>query len=140
VSGWYKRKTQWIICGLSLLVAVGLNVNTISIADRLIHDNTVRTAVAAQAAKADLTADSKGLNQAADNISQVQKLGLPLGWGKKDGDAAQADLKHHFWRTIGGWLLTFIALSLGAPFWFDTLSKLARLRNTGPPESTHPAQ
>jgi hypothetical protein len=25
---------------------------------------------------------------------------------------------------------------LGAPFWFDTLSKLARLRTTGNPEGT----
>jgi len=26
-----------------------------------------------------------------------------------------------------------VALSFGAPFWFDTLSKLARLRNSGAP-------
>jgi hypothetical protein len=34
VSGWYKRQTQIIICALSLLVAVGLNINTVSIAER----------------------------------------------------------------------------------------------------------
>jgi hypothetical protein len=32
---------------------------------------------------------------------------------------------------LSGLLLTAIALSLGAPFWFDTLSRLTRVRNTG---------
>ena len=30
-----------------------------------------------------------------------------------------------------GWLLTAALLMLGAPFWFDLLSKLVSLRNTG---------
>jgi hypothetical protein len=32
-------------------------------------------------------------------------------------------------------VITVFALMLGAPFWFDTLSKLARLRTTGKPEA-----
>ena len=32
-----------------------------------------------------------------------------------------------------GLTLTAVAISFGAPFWFDTLSKLARLRNSGAP-------
>jgi hypothetical protein len=32
-----------------------------------------------------------------------------------------------------GFLLTVIALSLGAQFRFDVLNKIARLRSTGPP-------
>ena len=42
-------------------------------------------------------------------------------------------------RTLGGWLLTVAAISLGAPFWFDTLSRLSRLRSTGKPETPLPA-
>ncbi len=129
VSGWYKRKTQIIICVLSLLVAVGLNVNTIGIADRLAHDESIRATVVQQAAKSQ-PQPGASLKTAANDI---QKLGLPIGWSKTNGDPSRADFKHHFWRTTGGWLITFIALSLGAPFWFDTLSKLSRLRNTGPP-------
>jgi hypothetical protein len=33
--------------------------------------------------------------------------------------------------SIPGWLLTALALSLGAPFWFDLLNKLIRIRATG---------
>jgi hypothetical protein len=132
VSGWYKRKTQIVICLLSLLVAVGLNVNTVSVADRLINDDSLRSAVVQEAVKSPLKS-GETLNDVADQITQVQKLGIPFGWNKAPGDPADADLSHHLGRTIGGWLLTFLALSLGAPFWFDALSKLAGLRNTGPP-------
>ena len=31
-----------------------------------------------------------------------------------------------------GWLLTAFAVSFGAPFWFDALSKLGSLRTSGP--------
>jgi hypothetical protein len=44
-----------------------------------------------------------------------------------------------WFRNLGGWFLTFVAISLGAPFWFDTLSRLSRLRNTGKPETPLPA-
>jgi len=38
---------------------------------------------------------------------------------------------------ILGWLLTAVALSLGAPFWFDTLGRLVKLRGAGTrPEDT----
>jgi hypothetical protein len=55
--------------------------------------------------------------------------------------------------TIAGWLLTALAISMGASFWFDLLSKVIRLRAagqkpaaaidtntglTGPPSSTQP--
>ncbi len=33
-----------------------------------------------------------------------------------------------------GWLLTIAAVTLGAPFWFDTLSRFINLRGSGPAE------
>jgi hypothetical protein len=35
------------------------------------------------------------------------------------------------WETFLGWLITAMAITLGAPFWFDLLSKLVSLRGTG---------
>lgn len=37
-----------------------------------------------------------------------------------------------------GWLFTAIAVSFGAPFWFDALSKLVNMRNSGKKPSTVP--
>ena len=34
---------------------------------------------------------------------------------------------------IAGLLVTAFALTLGAPFWFDLLGKVSRLRGSGPP-------
>ncbi len=34
-------------------------------------------------------------------------------------------------RILLGWLLTGLAISMGAPFWFDLLGKLIKVRNTG---------
>ena len=33
--------------------------------------------------------------------------------------------------SILGWLITALAISLGAPFWFDLLTKLVNIRGTG---------
>jgi hypothetical protein len=33
--------------------------------------------------------------------------------------------------TLAGWLLTAVAVSFGAPFWFDALNKLGSLRTAG---------
>jgi hypothetical protein len=66
-------------------------------------------------------------------LEEVKELNLPLGWSSADPlrDPASG---------LAGWLLkllglavTVLALSLGAPFWFDLLSRVARLRSTGPP-------
>jgi hypothetical protein len=41
---------------------------------------------------------------------------------------------------LPGWLLTVAAISVGAPFWFDTLQRFVNIRGTGkPPEQKKPA-
>jgi hypothetical protein len=35
------------------------------------------------------------------------------------------------WRKVFSFFITAVAIGLGAPFWFDTLSKLTKLRSTG---------
>ncbi len=40
-------------------------------------------------------------------------------------------------ETFVGWLITAFAIMLGAPFWFDLLSKLISLRGVGTKESTN---
>ncbi|HYF29598.1 MAG TPA: hypothetical protein VD993_00615 [Chitinophagaceae bacterium] len=35
-------------------------------------------------------------------------------------------------KKLAGWLITAVAITIGAPFWFDLLQKLVRIRGTGP--------
>lgn len=84
---------------------------------------------------------------------------LGLGWDKRDPLSAQSSAFSHYWqkklptavfnpiygslthpRYILGFILTALAISLGAPFWFDLLNKLVSLRAAGTkPEKAPPA-
>jgi hypothetical protein len=66
-------------------------------------------------------------------------LSLPVGWDRKDPRTVPAD----FWgwlRKVGGWLLTAFAVSLGAPFWFDLLSRFMVVRATVKPHEKSPEE
>lgn len=72
------------------------------------------------------------LTEVEKQISEVQGLGLPLGWGNvklPDGRSAV----YYLYYPVG-WLLTAIAVSLGAPFWFDLLNKFMVVRSTVKPQ------
>jgi hypothetical protein len=123
VSGWYKRWAQRITCGIAIAVTIVLNVNAVKITETLANEPTVRAAVVAQAESSrepDGTAAGEGAETA---VKELKSLKLPILWNKSTKDF-NASL-------IIGWLITAIAISLGSPFWFDALSKLARLRTTG---------
>jgi hypothetical protein len=64
-----------------------------------------------------------------NNIDNVNSL-LAIGWkpgGFTNDDNFQA-------VSIIGWLLTALAISMGAPFWFDLLNKLMQLRGSIAPK------
>jgi hypothetical protein len=128
VSGWYKRWAQRVTCIVAVVVTVALNVSAVRVAETLANDQTVRGAIAARAESA--TGDATAAGQNAEYaVKTLDSLKLPILWNDAT-DEVNASL-------VAGWLVTFIAISLGAPFWFDALSKLARLRTTGKkPEAT----
>jgi len=130
VSGWYKRHIQAILWAIAILVVVFLNVDTLRIAQTLWKDPTTRAALVAQAD----TAVQQGKPPPAVG-NALSDLALPLGWKLHFGKGSQ-EIPNHPLGVIAkliGLLLTAAALSLGAPFWFDLLSKFMRVRGTGPP-------
>jgi hypothetical protein len=73
------------------------------------------------------------------NLLRLQGLGLPVGWNT-DVENRWPGWRLHgseFWsewskltRIHGlGWLLTALAISLGAPLWFDLLNKFMVVRS-----------
>ena len=127
-SGWYKRRIRALSLGVGLVVAVTFNADTIHIATRLWEDPGLRVAVANVAAKAaaDCTGEKPSECAALNDLPALEaKLrAFPLGW--HSGAAPELPL------ALGGWVLTALALSLGAPFWFDALNKLNIVRASGP--------
>lgn len=56
----------------------------------------------------------------------------------KTGTYAYKDKSAYFWDHFWGYLLTALAVSLGATFWFDTLNKLVKLRSSIQPADAPP--
>ncbi len=144
VSGWYKRQAQWITLAIALVITAIANADTIAIANALSTNTTLRAAIVAQAqvfagrqpepsstARPDTAAAAQdsALQQLASRlgakITDLERLGLPFGW-KADSYRSQITAPKVF-----GLLLTTLALSLGAPFWFDMLSKIIAVRASG---------
>ena len=147
VSGWYKYRTQWTLFWIGLALAVGLNAGTIRIVKALSTSPTLRQAIvaAAPSVKQPETKDGtrtfqsefKDLN---DSMSELEGIGIPLGWtGTCNTGAGGACMPLSDWiQTLAGWLLTAIAVSLGAPLWFDLLNKFMVVRSTVKPrEKSH---
>jgi hypothetical protein len=155
VSGWYKYRTQWILFWVGLVLAVSMNADTIGIVRQLSKDSTLRQSIvaAAQATRDPMSSkDSAGepidkrIKAAKNSFDEISDLGVPIGWPQGDPTAktpGEKIAKCFDWITgrpsmLLGWLLSAIAISLGAPFWFDALNRIMVVRSTVKPrEKSH---
>jgi hypothetical protein len=136
VSGWYRKRIQKVLWVLAFAVAFTLNADSLQIAKRLWVDPTQRAAIVNQAQNA--TSKTTGETNPSKELGS---LPVPLGWhlasSRRDPQGFPFYEKWSMaWALIAkliGLTLTAVAITFGAPFWFDTLSKLARLRNSGAP-------
>jgi len=161
-TGWYKRQAQSLTLIIGLLLAVIFNVDTIEIVHKLSNDKvsteklTEMAATFMQTHQVDrvshdtLPADTlinrfqTLMNQDAKNTTML----LGLGWKNPPRifpltlhriAKAYVKITHHP-RRILGWFITAIAISFGAPFWFDLLGKFINIRVAGAkPSSSSPA-
>ena len=146
ISGWYKRWAKFILGIVGLVLAIVVNVDAVRIAHTLYVDEPVRQAVVAQATADTACADEPDpaeKRQCVENLAaSLDESGLPLWY---PAGCSLSDLSHcwkwadddrpdgrMFLVKLAGWLLVAFAVSFGAPFWFDALSKLGSLRTSGP--------
>jgi hypothetical protein len=144
VSGWYKRRTQWILLLIGIVLSVAMNVNSIGIATALLRNAPLRQAVVAQAEK--IVADS-AIPEAnfQKQRAMIDSLGLPIGWGygyhgPPEAQWGNPDTVWGLLTPMVGWLLTAFAVTLGAPFWFDLLNKVMVIRSTVKPHEKSPEE
>jgi hypothetical protein len=170
VSGWYKRKTQVANVILAVVLTVAVNADSILIVRSLSSDSAVRAALVAQAQamvrerpapQTDQPGVASGtsVSDLEARIDKLTSLGVPVGWtdepdhayrrwpGWLPEDRGVAVAWAAVWRDtiryhLLGWLLTALAASLGAPFWFDILKKIITIRSAGkiPEEKLEPAR
>lgn len=130
VSGWYKRRVQLILFVIAVAVVCALNADTLTAARVLWRDDATRAAVVTRAEAA-----AQGTTGDVNVQETVKDLDLPLGWKLSFGDeSTQLPNDVMTWLAkFVGLALTIGAVMLGAPFWFDLLSKIVRVRSTGAP-------
>ena len=143
VSGWYKRRTQTSLFVIAAIVTLLFNADALQVGRALWNDDAIRAAVVAQAQSAVETGDgeanqAEGVSQSAEDLAQevadVRSLELPLGWSTDPDDPRWFDSVAGGVGKLIGLLATVLALTLGAPFWFDLLGRVSRVRSTGKPE------
>ena len=121
VAGWYKRQAKVMIFVIAATVTLATNASSIHMAEEFWRNDALRTQIAAQAQVASQTDGVTGLE--ASNLESLEAF--PIGW--KGAPTGTLD----WLKTLLGWIITIAAVSLGAPFWFDLLGKVANLRGSG---------
>ncbi|MCS0616744.1 hypothetical protein NX783_28800 [Massilia kyonggiensis] len=119
MSGAYKRRQMLISLLLALLLAILFNIDSIHLFRTLWQ----------QPALAAHLHDAPG---ALDPAVFDALMALPIGWTRFP-PVPSAD----FALQAAGWIVTASTALFGAPFWFDLMQRVVRMRSTGTrPEET----
>lgn len=153
-SGWYKRKAQTIALIVSTIFVILANVDTINLANSLSSNPNARAkmveiaqrqvdAAKEATAKPAAPAENTGSATATDPVkvakdrsekaaealakanTDLSSAGVQLGWKAYPTDC------NNWVSKIIGLLISILAISLGAPFWFDMLSRIMQVRAAG---------
>lgn len=147
LSDIYKRWAQLFLFIIGLAIALYFNINSLAIAKTLATNPTLRETVVAQAStlvqnnnpnapQSSLTCGTQTFDStkadAAVNYTkcEIDLMALPVGWSggiifPKDAVQYQNE------NALVGILITALAASLGAPFWYDLIKMLIGMRSSG---------
>lgn len=157
VSGWYKRRTSLITFIVGLVLATIFNVDSFQIVNKLSKDPKAREQYVQLAGQ--LAADTTFANDSTVRDSLIKNLNTLQLYASQSIDVLGTKrinctanttstavmtngksmssrhcwlkaLWYSSWDNFWGCLITAIALSLGAPFWFDLLNKIVKLRGS----------
>jgi hypothetical protein len=145
VTGWYKRNTQFVMLAIAFALAFGSGFDSIGIARQLFAQPEIANAMSESEAAVvrqqpspaptDAGAVQKNLQEVANVLLQSQQLQtLQLFWWSPvpNNPTLKSPIQSgNAGEKIAGLLLTAIAISLGAPFWFDILKGLVNVRMAG---------
>jgi len=113
MSGMYKRRQLLISLLLALLLAILFNIDSIHLFRTLWQQPS-------------LAAHLRDAPGALDPAVFDAMMALPIGWTHFP-PAPGAD----FALQVAGWIITASTALFGAPFWFDLMQRVVRMRSTG---------
>ncbi|MEM7551922.1 MAG: hypothetical protein AAF363_19730 [Bacteroidota bacterium] len=138
-QGWFNRQMKLITLIVSLVVAISLNVDSIKIYKELSDNPELRAEIAGNALE--YVKDSSTRKEfEGDELAQYDsaKKHLITFYANELNDKASINALSIGWSDLSkdfnggcsiiGWIITALAISLGAPFWFGVLNKVVALR------------
>ncbi|PZV26450.1 MAG: hypothetical protein DCF12_09490 [Snowella sp.] len=149
-SGVYKRNTQLLCFFLGFAIAIIFNLDSLFLAHRLSQDTAMRTALAGGAET--IVKESTAQNsQNFDPAKLQQNINSLLGQSsfiapitENAGNLVNCPNNQltcplqpgipnfgKVFSAVVGWIITALAIYMGAPFWFEILGKLVNVRSTG---------
>lgn len=158
-SGVYRRNVKGVGLLIGLAIAFTLNADTFYMFERLSNDPAIRNSIVQAADQMEVRginspkalSQDLSIDQLPDRAGDLGSVGkavekalakypLPIGRTQSVMDAQQAlEAKWHIPFIpfvplhLLGWLITALALSMGASFWFDLLRKVVSVRASGDP-------
>ncbi|HEY9737997.1 MAG TPA: hypothetical protein V6D06_17015, partial [Trichocoleus sp.] len=145
-TGVYKRNAKAVGLIIGFLIAISLNADSFHIAGRLATDPAVRNTITQAATQAAATTGGTPTGNLQQDLDALQialndslnQLPFPIGYSQvvlEQQRLAEAD-----WpiplipRRFLGWVVSALAISMGATFWFDLLKRVVNVRASGAKE------
>jgi hypothetical protein len=165
-----RTQAVLFVIGLAAAVGLNvdsMNVLHRLTSDKTFRDAVVKEAAAAKAPKpdgknTDPVTELQALHEQIDNVElpvgwkeSRREIQLPWGWGsvpipvpaqlcmpaQSVGDrVCYPNPTASVFRMVIGWLITALAVMLGAPFWFDVLNRIMVIRSTVKPHEKSPEE
>lgn len=138
-SGVYKRNAKGVAILIGISIAFLTNTDTFHLIKRLSEDSVIRSTIAQSA--------SQRIDYINDPAARrdIEKLlgnaSIPIGWQNINQQFELLDTTKsnqvyirisQVIKLICGWIVSGLAIAMGAPFWFDILNKIINVRNAGP--------
>jgi hypothetical protein len=138
-GGVYKRNSKGVAILIGITLAITANADTFHIINRLSKDSLLREIIINKAVQVvPQESNSSDMNKIDPN-EILKEVELPIGWTNANLQQQINSTKYRInglpvfsvLSMIAGWLVSGIAIAMGAPFWFDLLGKVMNVRNTG---------
>lgn len=140
LSGKYKRLAQITTFGTGLVIAALGNLDTIAVGSYLANAPKAQAELAealrapgSSVAQASLNTEETRITTRGELRAALENAKIPMGWRSGFFELPKYPASVPI---IFGWLLTAVAGTLGAAFWFDTLKRFVNIRPTGPDEES----
>ncbi|NMG06172.1 hypothetical protein [Brasilonema sp. UFV-L1] len=140
-SGVYRRNAKGVSILIGISVAILTNTDTFFVLKRLSQDSAIRSAITQSAIQQNIIDNENARNQFKELLGNAS---VPIGWQNisqqfeplrtSRGNSLNNWLLRIWlvFKIFFGWIVSGLAIAMGAPFWFDILNKVINVRNSGP--------